>query len=174
MDESGPAFRFGASERNNNAYDDGKPEPTIIVYGFADTVAALEAAAGLKRTVRLKSPFVVAASLGPQGAWSMFKQASAAVPQAIAAWVLDCGDDPGLALAALRAGVPDVQVAPSDEAYARLADVAAQLGIRISEDEEGAPVLDLANIDDPIATCRQWLKSLRNGLDCSRMSDCQC
>jgi hypothetical protein len=161
------------ASRTTTHIDDGKPEPTIIVYGFADTLAALQAAAGLRRTVRLKTPFVVAASLGPQVAWSMFKQASAALPQAVAAWVLDCGDDPGLALAALRAGVPDVQVAPSDEACARLADIAAQFGIRISEDAESAPVLDLANIDDPIATCRQWLKSLRNGPDCSRMPDCQ-
>ncbi|MGZ8995997.1 MAG: hypothetical protein ACXW3P_05810, partial [Rhodospirillales bacterium] len=77
------------------AGEGGKLAPTIVVYGFDDAVAALEAAAWLGRSVRLKSPFAVSASLGPQVAWSMFRQASAAVPDAEATWVLDCGDDPG-------------------------------------------------------------------------------
>jgi hypothetical protein len=147
--------------------------PTVVVYGFSDAVAALTAVARLGRPVRLKSPFAVAASLGPQVAWSMFRQASAAVPEASATWVLDCGDDPGVALAALRVGVPEVRVALPAEARARVADIARQLGARIAEDAEDTPILDLANADDSLATCVQWLESLQNGPDPGRMSRCQ-
>jgi hypothetical protein len=137
-----------------------EPAPTITVYGFADSVAALTAAALLRRPVRLKSPFVVAASLGPEVASSMFRRASDAISDAVATWVLDCGDDPGVALAALRVGVPEVQVDLPGEARARVADIARKLGARIAQDAEGTPVLDLANIDDPLTACRQWLESL--------------
>jgi hypothetical protein len=147
--------------------------PTIVVYGFGDGVAALTAAASLGHPVRLKSPFVVAASLGPQVAWSMFRQASAVVPEAVATWVLDCSDEIGVALAALRVGVPEVQVALPGEARARVADIARQLGARIAEDAEGTPILDLANADDPLAACREWLESLPNGPDPRRKPHCQ-
>jgi hypothetical protein len=155
------------------AGDGGKFAPTIVVYGFGDAVAALGAAAWLGQAVRLKSPFAVSASLGPEVAWSMFRQASAAVPDAEATWVLDCGDDPGTALAALRAGVPEVQVAVSREARARLADIAEQHGARIAEDAENSPILDLADAEDPLSACRQWLQSVKNAPDCGRMPRCQ-
>jgi hypothetical protein len=148
--------------------------PTILFYGLADAVAALQAAASLRTPVRLKSPFAVTASLGPQLATSIIEQASGAVPEAEADWVLDCEDEPGLALAALRTGVINVRVALSEQVYACLADIAAQLGRRISRTCEGALTLDLADIDDPGATCRQWLQRLGNGPNCSRMPDCQC
>ena len=155
------------------AGEGGKLAPTIVVYGFDDAVAALEAAAWLGQSVRLKSPFAVSASLGPQVAWSMFRQASAAVPDAEATWVLDCGDHPGTAMSALRAGVPEMQVAVSGEARARLADIAEQRGARIAEDAEDSPILDLADAEDSVSACRQWLQTVKNAPDCGRMPRCQ-
>jgi hypothetical protein len=153
--------------------DGGEPAPAIIVYGFEDAVAALTAAASLGQPVRLKSPFVVAAALGPQVAWSMFRQASVVVPEAVATWVLDCGDETGLALAALRVGVPEVRADLPSEARARVEDIAAQLGARVTSDAGPAPTLDLADADDPLAACREWLESLRSGSDPRRQPHCQ-
>jgi hypothetical protein len=176
-DESGAvAPRSSLPERAARRPDGGEggePEPTIVVYGFEDSVAALTAAARLGQPVRLKSPFVVAAALGPQVAWSMFRQASAAVPEAVAIWVLDCGDETGTALAALRLGVPELQLAAPGEARARVADIARQLGARVAEDAEGTPILDLADADEPLAACREWLESLRNRSDPRRKPHCQ-
>jgi hypothetical protein len=131
-----------------------------VVYGFEDAVAALRASAWLRRPVRLKSPFAVSASLGPQVAWSMFRQASRDVPDAEATWALDCGDDAGTVLAALKAGVPEVQVSLPREATVRLAEIAEQHGARITADPDDSPLLDLANIEDSFVACRQWLQSL--------------
>jgi hypothetical protein len=140
--------------------DSGEPVPAIIVYGFEDAVAALAAAEDLGRKIRLQCPFAVAASLGPQLAKSMIEQATAAVPEAIATWSLDCDGEPGTALAALHVGVPEVHVSLPAAARARIADIGRQLGARVSEDPRGTPMLDLANADDPISACRQWLASL--------------
>ena len=153
--------------------DAGQPAPTIVVYGFEDVVAALTVAASLGRPVRLKSSFVVAASLGPQVAWSMFRQASAVVPEALATWVLDCGDETGLALAALRVGVPEVRADLPNEARARVGDIAAQLGARVTSDAGPAPTLDLADAGDPLAACREWLESLTSGPDPRPEPHCQ-
>lgn len=175
--ESGAiAPRSSLSERaapRADVRDGGEPAPTIVVYGFEDAVAALTAAASLDRPVRLKSPFVVAASLGPQVAWSMFRQASAVVPEAVATWVLDCGDETGLALAALRVGVSEVQVAAPSAARARVEDIAAQLGARVTSDAGPVPTLDLADAVDPLAACREWLESLGSGADPRRRPHCQ-
>ena len=103
----------------------------------------------------------------------MFRQASAAVPEAVATWVLDCGDETGVALAALRLGVPEIQLAAPGEARARVTDIARQLGARVVDDAEGTPILDLADADDPLAACREWLQSLRTRSDSRRKPHCQ-
>lgn len=176
-DESGAvAPRSSFSERAARRPDGsrgGEPGPTVVVYGYNDSIAALTAAARLGQPVRLKSPAAVAAALGPQVAWSMFRRASAAVPEAVATWVLDCGDETGVALAALRLGVPELQLAAPGEARARVADIARQLGARVVDDAEGTPILDLANADDPLAACREWLESLRTRSDSRRKPHCQ-
>ena len=89
----------------------------------------------------------------------MFQQAARDVPDAEATWVLDCGDDPGTALAALNAGFPEVQVTLPRETTARLADIAEQHSARIT-DAESSPILDLADREDSLAACRQWLQRL--------------
>ncbi len=52
--------------------------------------------------------------------------------------VVDCGDDAGLALGALRAGCRDLLFTGSGPAAASLADIAAQLGARLRAGLPGA------------------------------------
>lgn len=47
--------------------------------------------------------------------------------------VLDCGDAPGAALGALRAGVPAVRLRCGDEVFGKVADMAAQHGARVEK-----------------------------------------
>src|SRR3546814_1229264 len=88
-----------------------------------------------------------------------------ALPEAEVAGVLDCGDSAGHAMAALRHGL-DVRIDVRADVRAKLADIAAQMGRRVIEDE--GPVLDLADVRNPEAACRDWLTALaapdgRNG-----------
>jgi hypothetical protein len=70
--------------------------------------------------------------------------------------VLDCGDEAGTVLAALRHGVSRVRYDGPDAVAARLADIAGQSGATI---ERGAlePALDLLGHDDIETVCRAFL-----------------
>jgi hypothetical protein len=62
--------------------------------------------------------------------------------------VLDCADEAGTALAALRAGIKQVRFTGPDPVRRRIADIAAALGAAVESDPvDGA--LDLLDRRDP-------------------------
>ena len=73
--------------------------------------------------------------------------------------VLDCADEAGTALGALRRGIKAIRVTASPEARAKLAALAESYGARLDEDER--PCLDLLDScmeqADLAARCRDWL-----------------
>ena len=73
--------------------------------------------------------------------------------------VFDCGDDPGLALGALRHGLKVIRIKAPAETRVKIADIAAQTGARLEQEnvETDAPVLDLLESADPKARVRAWL-----------------
>jgi hypothetical protein len=70
--------------------------------------------------------------------------------------VLDCGDQPGTVLGALRSGLKRVRFRGAEETAARLREIAAQYGATI-EALEAPPALDLLDEADPEAACRAYL-----------------
>ena len=71
--------------------------------------------------------------------------------------VIDCGDDIGTAMAALRAGWTRL-VFSGDEAMAhKLVDMAAQLGATVTTGDSGAATLDLLDVAEPLDACRTFL-----------------
>ena len=110
----------------------------MIVHGARDVAFALEVAAG--RPIILLSAPGAAGFLGVAGFLAMLAPRGA-LPLAI----LDAGDAPGHALAALRAGVPRVVLAPAVPAFAALADLATGMGARLLP--AAPPALDLARVD---------------------------
>jgi hypothetical protein len=75
--------------------------------------------------------------------------------------VLDCGDAPALALAALRQGIDAVRVEAPARVRARIADIARQSGGALVTGRVVA--LDLAAAGEPLAACRAWLGKARRG-----------
>lgn len=98
----------------------------------------------------LWSPPEAAASLGIGYFTAMLAAARRQVPGVPAEAVLDCGDAPGLALAALDAGLPAVRLAAASETLRRLDDIAAQRGARV-ERRRPAGCCDLADSKAPLA-----------------------
>ena len=133
--------------------------PSIFVYGMTDAVAALRAAAEAGRAVRLECPAEVVVALGPTVVRQLFAISHSEVPAARADWIVDCRDYAGLAMAAIRAGLPAVRVTLSDDLRRRLADIAKHSACRIEGDSPGISALDLADAPDPLAACREWLAS---------------
>jgi hypothetical protein len=94
----------------------------------------------------------------------MIAAARRAAPGARGAALLDCGEDSGAAQAAIRAGVEGVLFTGNADIAARLADIAAQRGVRI-ERERPRDALDLADrfVARPEALYDTCLEFLRTG-----------
>ena len=128
----------------------------VWAHSLDQAVAALNAAAELDR------PLVLASDAAGSGgvAWflALIAQARDAVPAARCEALLDCADQPGWALEALRLGCPLVRYRGPRKTAAKLADIAEQLGAGLIT----GPVsgLDLLGEHDPEAACRHWLERL--------------
>ncbi|UCH74133.1 MAG: hypothetical protein JSU82_17790 [Rhodospirillales bacterium] len=137
--------------------------PAIVVHGLAHAEAALAAAAGLGVAVTLISAEGAAGYAGPSWFRMVVEEARAAHPEAQVTAVLDCGDMPGYALAALRDGAQIIRF--SGDTADKIADIAAQCGAQIIAERPAA--LDLAPVErarrDLERACRDWLEKHANG-----------
>lgn len=123
-----------------------QPEgPAVVVHRSADVALALRAA-GPCGVLLLSAPGA-AGSLGAAWFQALVARALGAVPPPLPPWalVLDCADAPGLALAALRAGVRCLVLDAASPGFAGVAAAAAEVGGTLL----GArpPALDMAAID---------------------------
>src|SRR5829696_710484 len=105
--------------------------PAIIVHSLAHAVAALNAASEAGRGVVLASAPDAGISAGPGWWGALVAAAREAVPAARFTALLDCGDDAGAAQAAIRAGIEAIVFTGRPDAAERLADIAAQAGLRL-------------------------------------------
>lgn len=128
----------------------------IVVHEFGHAVAALTAAQAHNRAVTILSAAGAARSAGA-GWWrELVAQARASVPGQAAVWVLDCADEPGMALAALRDGVEAIALEAGEPIWSRVEQIAAQSNARLLRvDRAGA--LDLAASNNPQRDCNLYL-----------------
>jgi hypothetical protein len=140
--------------------------PRIVVHNLEQAKAALKVADELAVAVTLISAPGAAAYLGATVFRDMIDEASRYHPCARHEAVLDCGDDPGLVLGALRHGIKAARVDVGADVETRLADIAAQQGAIILTDE--TPALDLIDSSDPLAACRAWLAAADQSPDSSK------
>lgn len=129
----------------------------IIVHSLADACAALKAASEAGVPVTLASAEGAGGYAGPLWFKSLVDEARAAFPDVAVAAVLDCGDEAGTALAALRHGLAIVRFAGRPEAAERLRDIARSLGAAI-ETGPAPAALDLLDRPEAEAACRAYLR----------------
>ena len=139
--------------------------PAFVVHDLGQAKAGLRAARELGRRVCLVSAPGAAATLGPAMWREIMAEAARAEPGALETAILDCGCDPGTALAALREGVRTIAVDVPNEVRAKIEDIARQLGGTVlagTPSCEGTPTgvtpaCDLGQTPDPLAAAREWL-----------------
>jgi hypothetical protein len=73
--------------------------------------------------------------------------------------LIDCGDDAGLVMAALRTGCRTLAFSGRPDVALRLADMAAQLGADFRHERTTLACLDLAPDADAGEACRAWLQT---------------
>ena len=127
----------------------------IIINNLEHAEAALSAAVELDIDVILISPPGASATIGATVFRDIVTKAAQNYPQARYKSILDCGDEPGMAMGAFRHGIKGVRISNGPELSKKLEDIAKQRGgfVYTSPGDE----LDLHNMSDPAAACRTWL-----------------
>lgn len=128
----------------------------IIVHSSEHASAAVDAAAALNVSVTLASAAAAGCYGGPAWFKSIVDQAAARHPETPVEAMIDCGDEPGTALAALRMGFKRVRCTGMPAALDRLRTIAAAHQAMIEGDAPGA-ALDLLDSRDAAQACRDFL-----------------
>lgn len=128
----------------------------FVVHDLGQAKAALRAARERGLRVCLVSAPGAAAALGPAVWREMVAEAARTEPGALHSAILDCGRDPGVALAALREGARTIAVDVPDDVQAKIADIAGQCGATVRT-RVPSPARDLGGTPDPLAAAREWL-----------------
>jgi hypothetical protein len=121
----------------------------IVVHTLAHAVGALAAARRAARPVTILSAPDAGIYAGPGWFGALVESARAAVPEARFSAFVDCGDRPGAALAAIRAGIEGVVFTGRADVAIRLADIVRQHGVRLLTER---PVATLDLVDDFFAS----------------------
>jgi len=130
----------------------------IIVHGLEDAKTAITVAAQLGCPVTLRSAPGAAAYLGPQVFRDMIAEARSGQKATNVRVIFDCGDDPGLALSALRHGLKTILIDAPRETFDKITDIAAQTDARVETAQpDGTKTLDLLDLDDAQDAITTWL-----------------
>jgi hypothetical protein len=124
--------------------------PQVVVHDRGQAEAALAAAAEVGQEIQLRSAPDAAAYAGV----GYLKALGDSLGHEI---VIDCGDDPGLAMAALRTGCRRLAFTGPAALSQRLAEMAAQVGVLYHHETEAPHALCLSPDDDARSRCRAWL-----------------
>jgi len=141
MPDRGPLPRLRAGRPRSDRAE--RPAATIAIHSLTHAVAALRAAVEAGRPITLLSAADAGIYAGAGWFAALVAAAREAVPLAQSMAWLDCGDDAGAAMAAIRAAVEGVIFTGRADVAARLADLATQAGIRL-ETTRPEPLVDLA------------------------------
>lgn len=124
------------------------PAAAFIVADIDQALAVFAAAETAAQPLHIESPPGYGAFAGG-GFWKALLDAAArAHPGATVDAVLDCGEEAGAALAAIRAGVPAIRCRLRGPARARLKALAARAGVGFAEGRRPA-ACDITAAGDP-------------------------
>ena len=127
----------------------------IAVHDLDQARAALEAAGEAGLPVRLRSAPDAAGYAGGGYLRALCDEVAHEL-------VIDCGDDAGLVMAALREGCRRLAFSGSEEVAQKLADMAGQLGAELRHERAPPDVLVLSPEADARAAVLAWLRSGRS------------
>src|SRR5271169_844011 len=116
----------------------------IVIHTLGHAVGALRSAARISRPVILISAADAGSFVGPGWFGALVAAARQAVPDARFSTLLDCGDDVGAALAAIRSEIEGVVFTGRADVARRLADISRQHGVQFVTDRP-TPALDLGD-----------------------------
>jgi len=135
------------------------PTRVIVIHSLQHARAALAAAVQCRIAVTLLSAEGAAGNAGPLWFVELVKAAEEEFPNAKFSAILDCGDAPGYALAALRAGCKSICFRGKPAVAAKIKAIARHYGATLctGKTANSGKALDLSGQTDPVTACRRWL-----------------
>ncbi len=142
--------------------------PRIVIHSLDQARAALRAARELKEDVILESAAGAASYLGPLWFKALLETLAEETPDVEIDGLLDCGDAPGLVLAAFRAGIGRVRFTGPSEMGQRLQEIGENF--EASVELAPQPALDLMNSSDVASACHAFLETRPSAISGSHKS----
>ncbi len=127
----------------------------VVVHGIDHARLALAEAARRGDRVVLVSAEGAALYAGAGWFRELVAVASAEYPGVLIGAILDCGDAPGTALGALRAGVQTITLEAPPPVLDKVAAIAEELDARLVP-RPVEPMLDLVSAADPASAIQRW------------------
>lgn len=126
----------------------------IVIHSLAQARAALAAAAACNQQVIVASAPGAALQAGPGWFKAVIEQARETYPQVGVTAIIDCGDQPGAVMAALRLGLKNIRFHGAADSRAKL----EAMGAVFAPPAEAS--LDLREISGPEAACTAFLRKV--------------
>ena len=120
------------------------PGQTVIVHDLFQARTAMDFSISTDVQMELRSPFGGGKNIGPGIFKAIVDELEKIYPGNGVIMILDCGSEPGLAMAALRRGCRDICIDVSDEVGVKIKAIAAALSAKIHERDNFE--LDLGSI----------------------------
>jgi len=121
-------------------------DPTFIIHNLTHALAVGKTTMDVKARVKMQSAPGLASTLGPEAFSAIVEFTRASYPGAEFTAVLDCGDEPGTAIGALRRGIKTISINVDALTRRKIEDIAHKLNANVVNCAKSA--LDLYRIAD--------------------------
>ena len=131
----------------------------IIIHNLEHARAALAVAAQCRVPIAIASAPFAAAYAGAAWFRKVVEKAVAErpdIPPGSVTAVLDCGDEPGLAVSALRQGIKIINYNGNAASCRKIIAIATEFGAEVWKGKMDS--IDLGAVDNATESCRQWLE----------------
>ena len=130
---------------------------TVIIYNFKQICEAMKAASKTKKKICISSPYNAASYMGPFFFKELVKAAEKLFPKVNYFELLNCSNDVGLALKAIKYNIKNIEIECNQNITKKIKNICKKKGIGVNN--IGKKRLDLKNISNVYEEC---LKLLNN------------
>ena len=126
----------------------------VVIHGIYHARASCRAALGKGQLVSIWSAFGASSYMGPRWFFEIIRLVRSEFPNLKILGILDCGDQPGDALAAIETGVEALALTAKPATLRSIREIADQANVNLHR--RPSHKLDLAKCLDAEACCKRW------------------
>ncbi len=126
----------------------------VVIHGIYHARASCRAAFGNGQLVSIWSAFGASSYMGPRWFFEIIRLVRSEFPNLKILGILDCGDQPGDALAAIETGVEALALTAKPPTLRSIREIADQANVNLHR--RPSHKLDLAKCLDAEACCKRW------------------